>query len=283
MSTVFYSSTRQRQIWRVIPDLIRARELLRDLVWKDLRARYRYAMMGFLWAVIEPLMFMALLAFVFSFMLADRASLTQSTQPFPVLLLCGLIFWQYFSTALNSAAHSVVDHKNLVKKVYFPREVIPLAVCCVPLVNLAIGFILLLLLHLILGGAVSVVTLCIPLLFILQFVLTLGLALIFACGHALFRDVGNLISVGMMFGFYASPVIYPVDLIAHSSKIPHGLYLAYMANPMAGLITAYRQILFEVRIPDWNLLIWPAVCAVGCFTIGLVLFRRTAPTMADYL
>ena len=285
MGGVTYASDKQRQVWRVFPDLFRARELLFDLVWKDLRARYRYAVMGFLWAVIEPLMFMLILAFVFSFVLAGKASLAGggAVRPFPVMLLSGLIFWQYFTAALTSATVSLVNGRNLVKKVHFTREVIPIAACCVPLVNLCIGFVLLLALHLVMGGAVSLATLWIPAVFAVQFVLTVGLGLLLSCGHVMFRDVGNTVAVGLMFGFYASPVFYPLELVRHAGSLPPWVATAYMANPMAGLLTCYRQILFEQRFPDADLLVWPACCAGLVFLAGLILFRRSAPTMADFL
>ena len=285
MGGLTYASDKQRQVWRVFPDLVRARELLRDLVWKDLRARYRYAVMGFLWAVIEPLMFMLILAFVFSFVLADKKALAggDGVAPFSVMLLCGLIFWQYFTAALTSATLSLVDGRNLVKKVQFTREVIPIAACCVPLVNLCIGFVLLLALHLIMGGVIGPATLWILAVFSVQFVLTVGLALLLSCGHVLFRDVGNTVAVGLMFGFYASPVFYPLDLVRHAASLPAWVPAAYMANPMAGLLTCYRQILFEQRFPDTALLVWPACCAGLVFMAGLVVFRRNAPTMADFL
>ena len=285
MGGLTYASDRQRQVWRVLPDLIRARELLFDLVWKDLRARYRYAVMGFLWAVIEPLAFMLILAFVFSFVLADKASLAGGggVRPFPVMLLSGLIFWQYFTAALTSATLSLVDGRNLVKKVHFTREVIPIAACCVPLVNLCIGFMLLLVLHLVLGGTAGPATLWILAVFAVQFTMTIGLALLLSCGHVLFRDVGNTVAVGLMFGFYASPVFYPLDLVRHAASLPPWAATAYMANPMAGLLTCYRQILFEQRFPDPALLAWPVCCAGLVLLAGLVLFRRSAPTMADFL
>lgn len=285
MGGLTYASERQRQVWRVFPDLIRSRELLFDLVWKDLRARYRYAVMGFLWAVIEPLMFMLILAFVFSFVLADKASLAGGggARPFPVMLLSGLIFWQYFTAALTSATVSLVDGRNLVKKVHFTREVIPIAACCVPLVNLCIGFLLLLMLHLVMGGCVSLATLWILAVFFVQFVLTVGLGLLLSCGHVLFRDVGNTVAVGLMFGFYASPVFYPLELVRNAASLPSWVVTAYMANPMAGLLTCYRQILFEQRFPDMNLLAWPVCCAGLVFLAGVILFRRNAPTMADFL
>jgi len=269
---------------RVFRELVRARELLLDLVWKDLRARYRYAVMGFLWAVLEPLLFMALLAVVFSFILGDRAALTGAgTRPYAVQLLCGLIFWQYFSGAVSAATHSLVDARHLVKKVRFPREVIPLAACLVPLVNLAIGLVLLGVTHLLFGGKLTVGYLIIPLLFSLELVLTLGLALWFCCGHALFRDVGNMVSVGLMFGFYASPVIYPADLVAKAQGLPGWLAGLYWLNPMAGLLTAYRELLFVGSLSDIRMLAWPAVCAVLAFITGLAVFRKTAGTIADSL
>jgi ABC-type polysaccharide/polyol phosphate export permease len=285
MGALTYASEKQRQVWRVFPDLVRSRELLLDLVWKDLRARYRYAVMGFLWAVIEPLMFMLILAFVFSFVFADRAALTGGggARPFPVMLLCGLIFWQYFTAAITASTMSLVDGRNLVKKVHFTREVIPIAACCVPLVNLCIGFLLLIVLHLVMGGVVGLATLWIPALFLVQFTLTVGLALLLSCGHVLFRDVGNTVAVALMFGFYASPVFYPLELVRHSTSMPAWVVNAYMANPMAELLTCYRQVLFEQRFPDAILLVWPVCCAVLVFLSGLILFRRNAPTMADHL
>lgn len=269
---------------RVVRDLIRARELLLDLVWKDLRARYRYAVMGFLWAVLEPLLFMALLAVVFSFILGDRAALTGAgTRPYATQLLCGLVFWQYFSGAVASATHSLVDARHLVKKVRFPREVIPLAACLVPLVNLAIGFALLGATHLLFGGRLSAGYFLIPMVFGIELLLTLGLALWFSCGHALFRDVGNMVAVGLMFGFYASPVIYPADLVSQAQHLPGWLTSLYWLNPMAGLLTACRDLLFDGTLTDVRVLAWPAACAILVFVTGLAVFRKTAATIADSL
>jgi ABC-type polysaccharide/polyol phosphate export permease len=286
MSAIVYTSRRQRQLWRVLPDLIRGRELLLDLVWKDLRARYRYAVMGFMWAVIEPLAFMAILAFVFSFVMVDKAAMAGGSaegRPFPVMMLCGLIFWQYFTAALNGATLSVVDGRSLVKKVCFAREAVPIAACCVPLVNLAVGFVVLLALHLLFGGTLTAAVLWIPLLFGVQFAMTVGLALLFSCGHVHFRDVGNTVAVALVFGFYASPVFYPVELVKNAASVPGWVSALYMANPMAGLLSCYRQVLFEQRLPDWALLCWPACFAVLALGLGLVVFRRAAPTMADHL
>ncbi len=284
MKILTYDSREERRFLRLAPDLIRARQLLFDLVWKDLRVRYRYAVMGFLWAVIEPLAFTFILTFVFSFVLADRAALVRpdAGPPYAVMLLCGLIFWQHFSVSLAAAATSVVVNKNLVKKVRFTREVIPIAACCMPLVQLALGFIMLVVAHLIFGGRIGLSLLYIPFLFALQFMMTAGLALLFACGHVHFRDVGNLVNVLLLFGFYATPVFYPLELVRNAG-LPPWLHTVYMMNPMAGLLTAYRQVLFEQRFPDILLVSWPLCCAMTAVLIGAWVFRRYAATMADYL
>ncbi len=284
MNTVVYDSREERKLHRLILDLVRARELLLDLVWKDLRVRYRYAAMGFLWAVIEPLAFTVILTFIFTFVFADRTAPAQLTDgpPFAVMLLCGLIFWQCLSASLATATTSMVTNKNLVTKVRFAREVIPIAACCMPLVQLAIGFILLLATHLAFGGSVGGTLLFIPMVFIVQFVLTIGAALFLACAHVHYRDVGSLISVLLILGFYASPVFYPLEMV-RGARVPQWIVTAYMANPMAGLLTCYRQIVFEQRLPDMSLLVWPCICAALAFLFGALLFRRLAPTMSDYL
>lgn len=289
MGGIEYNSARQRELGRLVPDLIRSRELLRDLVWKDLRARYRYALMGFLWAVIEPLALMLVLTFVFSvlFRLTGRDTTGETARPdFAVLLLCGLIFWQYLAAALTSATQSLVDNQNLVKKVHFAREVVPLAAVCFPLVNLVIGFIVLLCVHLIRGGALGLPLLWFPFVFGIQMTLIVGLAFLFSCGHVLFRDIGNMVNMGITFGFYATPIFYPLEMVrraAEQGSIPSWLATLYLVNPMAGLVTAYRQILFELRFPDVSLLVWPACAALLFLGAGAWVFRRSGPTLSDHL
>ncbi len=288
MSAFEYDSAEQRRVSRFFRDLVRARELVRDLVWKDLRARYRYAVLGFLWAVFEPLALMLVLSFIFTFVFQAKAKLVGADEmrPYAVTLLCGLVFWQYLAMALSSATQSLVDNQNLVKKVYFARESVPLAATLFPLVNLFIGAAALLVLHLALGGGLDFEILWLPVVFAVQFLLVAGLGLLFACGHVHFRDIGNMVAVALTFGFYASPVLYELDFVrsaAASERVPDWLAGAYLANPMAGLITCYRGALFEELVFEPGLLAWPALCALLCVTAGVVLFRRTGPTLSDYL
>lgn len=291
MSAFIYRSREQRQVRRIVADLVRARELFLDLVTKDLRVRYRYAVLGFLWAVLEPLALMAVLTFIFTFVFPGRGPLEGgASQPLSVSLLCGLIFWQFTATSLNTAAQSLIYHQNLVKKVYFAREVIPLASTGYPLVNLGIGFVLLIALHLALGGAASPHLIWFVPVFAIHFALIVGLALIFSCANVHYRDIGYMVGVAVVFGFYASPIFYQLEFVTNPAAVPAWaeawypwFVRLYLANPMAELLTAYRQILFESRFPDLWLLGWPAVSAVLALAAGVVLFRRTGPTLSDYL
>lgn len=291
MSTIVYNSNEQRLLRRLPRELIRARELLRDLVSKDLRVRYRYAVMGFLWSVIEPLALMAVLTFIFTFVLSGKVPVTGVAEPpYAVSLLCGLIFWQFTANALSGATNSLIDNQNLVKKVYFAREVIPIAATGYPLVNLAIGFVILMALHLITGGSLGPAMLWFAIVFAIHLALVVGLALLFSCGNVLYRDVGYIVGVAIVFGFYASPIFYRLEFVTQAQGVPvwaaswYPVFVKlYLLNPVAELLTAYRQILFEQRMPDLWLLLWPAVCAALAVCAGTLVFRRCGPTLSDHL
>lgn len=283
MGTSTYSSRDARRLSGILSDIAQTRGLLAQLVLRDIRVRYRYTAVGVLWAVLEPLALMAVLAFVFSFVLAGRADFARGAAgaPYAVFLLTGLVFWQFTATSLTHAAASILDNRNLVKKVCFPREVLPLAALGYPLVNLCIGVLILLGLHLILGGSLSPSLLWLPPLFAIQVLMTAGLAMLLSCGNVHFRDVGYILAVALLLGFYATPILYPSSLVAEA-HLPGWLVWAYHLNPMAGLIESYRAALFGAT-PPLILLVWPCAVALLLFVSGAVVFRRLSPTLSDHL
>ncbi|MBL7647153.1 MAG: ABC transporter permease [Candidatus Hydrogenedentes bacterium] len=269
-------------------DLLQSRELLMDLVRKDLRVRYRYAVAGFLWAALEPLAYMAVLTFVFQWVMAPRTGTAMFGEdvPYAMGLLCGLVFWQFSAHALTAATNSLIDNQHLVKKVNFTREIVPLAAFGYPCVALLIGFVILIAVHLALGGHLGLGLLWLPVLFGLQFAITLGLALIAAAGNVRYRDVGYLVSVVLVLGFYASPVFYDLDWVlaaAGAGSIPGSVTTLYLTNPMTELLEAYRQIILEGRSPDLWLLAWPFIFAAVTLPTGAIVFRRSASRFSDYL
>lgn len=285
MSGQVYNSATQRRIAPFFRELVRSRELLWGLVWKDIRVRYRYTAIGFLWAVLEPIALMLILTFVFSVVLQDKAAFAKPAAgtPYAVFLLCGLVFWQFFSNALNNATQSLLESANLVRKVRFTREIVPIAAMGYPLVNLLIGIVLLLGIHLILGGQLSLNILWIFPLLAIQLALCVGLGLLLSCCNVRYRDVGYMVSVALIFGFYASPIFYGISFVTDNPSLPGWVVIAYQLNPMAGLITVYRQILLESAAPDLMLLVWPVLSALLSLVIGLIVFRRAAPTLSDHL
>jgi ABC-type polysaccharide/polyol phosphate export permease len=284
-----YTDAHQSQVRRLIPDLIRSRQLLFDLVWKDIRIRYRYAKIGLLWAVLEPLIMMAVLTFVFAivFQIDFRGTNGESAGAgeAAVSILCGLIAWQFFSSAVSSATNSLIDNRSLVTKVNFPREVIPLSSIGIAFVNLAIGSALILILYSIIIGLPGLNVVFIPLVFSIQLILAIGLGLIFSCWNARFRDVGYMVNACLLFGFYATPIIYSRSFVADKlTDLGWGNALhIYYANPMAGIITAYRELLFGNALVHWGPLVWSAFFAFCALGFGVYTFRRQAPTMSDRL
>jgi len=284
MSGLYYTSSQETNLSRVVPDLIRGRQLLLDLVWKDVRVRYRYALMGFLWAVIEPLIMMAVLTFVFAYVFQMRFSGVMEdagSRATAVNILAGLIAWQFFSNGLSSATGSLIDSSNLITKVRFPREVIPLASIGVSVVNFVIGGVLLLIIYTVLLWKLpGIGVVWLPVIFAVEFVMVCGLGLLFSCLNAPFRDVAYIVNAGLLFGFYASPIFYEPPLVEDAIG---KLYPLYFANPMAGLITAYREALFLDQAPRLELLAWPALFAVLSLAAGVFVFRKSAATLADQL
>lgn len=285
MDVSCYTSARQGDVLRIVPDLFANRGLLRDVVWRELRARYRNAMMGFLWAVVQPVLMMAILLFVFGYLLGDimQARGIRSERPSAVFLLCGLVPWQFLWVALASGTNSLIESQELIKKVYFPREIIPLAAVINCLVNLVVGFITLFVFLVVRDGPFALgVGICyFPLIFAIQFMLIVGAVLLLSALNVQYRDVSYMVDVVLTFGFYATPIFYPLNTV--SSRLNGFLLDIYMLNPMANLITAYRQALLDNRFPDILLLLRPGLIAIAFLLIGAVVFRRNAPTFADRL
>lgn len=283
MSRVYYSSADSRRIRNVIPDLVRSRGLLWDLVSKDLRARYRNAVMGFVWAVLQPLLLTTILYFVFTVVFpGGRVAGMGGDHPFAVYLLCGLVFWQFFASCLSRSTVSLLENHELVKKAAFPREVIPLASLGNCAVNCAIGFAVFVVVRFWLEGGFGWGLVWLPFILTIQCALIVGLSLLTSSLNVQYRDVGYIVEVALMFGFYATPIFYSFEkaqqMASHST-----LFVLYMLNPMVGIITAYRQALLDNQTPSAVQIVYPLLFSVCALILGVVVFRRRAPLLADRL
>jgi lipopolysaccharide transport system permease protein len=247
------------------------RELLYFFVWREIKVRYKQTVIGAGWAVLQPLLTMA----VFSLFFGRLAHIPSGGIPYPIFFYCALLPWTYFSTALAGATGSLVEHQRMITKIYFPRILLPLASVVAGLVDFAIAFVLLIGMVVYYRLAPGPAVLAIP------FFLLLAVATAFAAGlwlsalNALYRDVRYVMPFLIQFWMFASPVAYP------SSLVPARWRWLYGLNPMAGVIDGFRWSFTGQARPDGTLLAVSSVAVIAMLLGGLAFFRRVEGTIAD--
>lgn len=257
----------------MLADLINHRDLLWLLTRREIRIRYTRAVLGAAWAVLPPLVMMAVFtALNFARLISPNDPF--SSVPYSVFAYCGLLPWAHFSTSLTQATPSLVSLRDLLKKSAFAREVIPLSKVLAALFDLGIGCILLLLLLLYHGIKLDITALAVPIIFLIQLVFTSGLALLLSAGNVFYRDVNYLLQVGITLAMLASPVIYPLPV----SDGPMVQILRW--NPMASFIDGYREALL-LRVWPWQTLL-PGVVGAACsIALGAGVFRKLSARFAE--
>ena len=258
----------------VIPGLFemwRRRELLWHMTVRHLRGQYKQSVLGYAWAILNPLSLMLTLSFVFSVLLRFESG----GIPYPLFVLMGLIPWLFFATAVTSATDSITGAFSLVTKVYFPREVLPTAAVLTKLVDLGFGLMVLVPLMIYLNHPPEWTVVWVPVLLAIHFLFVLGIALPLAALNLFFHDVRYLVGVVVTLWFYLTPVIYPVDIV------PEKYHLVFDLNPNALFINAYRRVVLEGVHPGTDRVLLGLGIATLTFVIGYYLFKRMEPRFAD--
>ena len=258
----------------VIPSLIQLwprRELLWHMTIRHLRGQYKQSVLGYAWAILNPLSLMLTLSFVFSVLLRFESG----DIPYPLFLLMGLLPWIFFSMAVSSATDSITGAFSLVTKVYFPREVLPIAAVFTKIVDLGFGLIILVALMVYLGYPPVWTIMWVPVLFFIHLLFTLGMALPLAALNLFFHDVRFLVGVVLTLWFYLTPIIYPSDIV------PDKYQILFDLNPNALFINAYRRVVLEGINPGADRLLLGLGIATLTFLIGYYLFKRMEPRFAD--
>ena len=249
---------------------------LQNLVLKDFRVRYRNMSLGILWSLINPLVMMGVLVFVFTVVYPNRG-----TQHFPVFILIGLLSFNHFSLCLNSMTTSLIENSQILKKTNFPRILLPLSVLLSQTLHALIQFALLLIFLVIFKVPWSIHALWYPLAFVVQFVFTLGVGLLCATLCVLFRDTLYLVQSILTVLFWFSPVFYALSVV--KEKLPHGLYLAYLLNPLAGIIDAGRCALLTHQPPDAVAFGSALASSLVFLAVGWAYFHRYQMLITDRL
>jgi lipopolysaccharide transport system permease protein len=261
----------ERQYWR---DLWQYRELFYFLAWRDILIRYKQTAVGALWAVLRPLLTMAVLTVVFG----GLASMPSGGVPYPLLVFCGMLPWQFFSTALADSGNSLVTNASLVSKVYFPRMTIPASTVVAGVVDFAISFGLLLVLMAWYQHVPGMRVLLLPAFVLLAMAAALGVGLWISALMVKYRDFRFVVPFVVQFGLYISPVGFTSDVV------PERWRLLYSLNPMVGVIDGFRWAI----LGDAATLYWPGfVLSVALVMLllagGVRYFRRTERTFADVI
>jgi lipopolysaccharide transport system permease protein len=254
-----------------VAEIIKRRDLLVLLVQKDLKVRYKGTALGFFWSLLNPLLMMLVYTAVFS--VISRFPIPR----YPLFLLSGLLPWNAFAIAITTASMSVIANANLVRRVHFPLEFLPLTSVLSGLVNLLLSLGILLIFALAYRQPLGLPLLALPLLLLLQLIMTTGICLILSSLMVYFRDIEYLITVGMTAFFFGTPVLYSLSTMRHGSTF--ATFLQF--NPMTWLITSYQAIWHENRWPDPHYLLAFSVLSVVVLIVGRLVFRRLEGRFAE--
>lgn len=258
--------------WR---DLWRYRDLFYFLAWRDFLVRYKQAVFGVLWAVLRPLMTMLIFVLIFS----RVAGLPSNGVPYAILVLGGMLPWQFFATALSEASGSLVANSQLITKVYFPRIILPASSVLVALVDFAVTLTLLALAMAWYGYAPPLRIVLLPVFVMLALVAALGPGLIAAALNVKYRDFRFVIPFVVQFGLYVSPVGFKSAVI--EDKLGYAARLIYALNPMVGAIDGFRWCIGAETSLHITALAVSILMSVALFILGVRFFRRTEKTFAD--
>ena len=254
---------------KLFKELYQYRELLKTNVKKDIRGKYKGSFLGVLWSFVNPLLQVLVYAIVFPYIMRVK------TDNYLIFLICGIIPWTWFTTSINNGTNCIIHSENLIKKVYFPREILPISIVTSGMINFFISCIIILIFVLIGGLGISWHLIFLPLIVLIQYIITLALVFLFSAINVYVKDVEYLVVFFINMAFYATPILY-------SSTMFDGWFLwIFKLNPMAHLINAYRDIFYVHQIPQLgNLLI---VLGIGLIVLMLcyLVFDRLEKRFAE--
>lgn len=270
----------RNSFWQRIAELYRFRDLLYYLVVRELKARYKGSLLGFLWTLVNPLLMMLVFTAVFTIITPNA-----TVPKYPVFLLCGLLPWNFFSAGVMTSIGSVVGNANLVKKVYFPREVLPIASVLAQLVNFLLALVVLFGLLFVFQADISAYVYMLPVVILLQTLFIMGLALLLSAVNVYYRDTMMIMDVVILAWFFLTPIFYSLNILPQSYEafgVTLNIHrLMYILNPMASIINAYRDLLYLGTYTEIDFLLRTALTSLGVLFFGYWLFTRVSGNFGE--
>jgi lipopolysaccharide transport system permease protein len=254
-----------------LKELWQYRELIYFLTWRDIKVRYKQAVLGIAWAILQPVMTTAITSLVFGLLLKVKSD----GLPYPVFVLSALLPWHLFQQSLQKSSVSLVGNANLITKIYFPRIIIPISSVLAVMVDFFISLILLFIAMAIYGITLTWIALWVIPLTLLAVLAALAVGLWLSALNVQYRDVQQMVPFLIQIWMYATPIVYPIN------TIPEGIIrYIYSLNPMVGVVQGFRWALFGGSPPDMTLLVSTAAVLV-LLAGGLFYFKRMERTFAD--
>lgn len=255
----------------IFKNLYQYRELLKTSVKKEIRGKYKNSFLGVLWSFLNPLLQIAVYAFVFPMILQNKQ------ENYVIFLCAGLIPWNFFSTAISRSAFTMIENGNIIKKVYFPREILPISLVTSEAVNFLISTIIILAFVLFSGLGITKYIVFYPIILIAQYLIILAISFIVSSITVYFRDLQHFIGVALQLLFYATPIVYA------SESIPSDFAWILKINPMTYIIDGYRAIFYNQTMPDIaSIGIIIAIGIIACI-IGYAIFCKLQKGFAEEL
>jgi lipopolysaccharide transport system permease protein len=275
MNDSVMQSTGHRNVWQPLWQLPSRAELIFSFAKRELLARYKGSALGIAWAVLTPVVMIAIFTFIFAGIFGARFGANDSHWDYALYLFCGLLPWTMFQEAIQQSANTIVAHSNLVKRVVFPLEALPAAQVFAALGTQLFATVALLIATLIIRQRLEVTGLWLPVVLIPQLLFALGSAWLIASLGVFLRDITQGITLLLMAWMYLTPIIYP------ESIVPERFRTFINLNPFTSLIRSYRRIFLDGAAPDWRGLAYFTVIALVIFIFGYWWFARTRKSFAD--
>lgn len=256
-----------------ILEIFRYTELIKVLVGRNLKVRYKSSILGYAWTCLDPLLMM------FTFMLVFGIILPTNVKNFPVYLLSGLVPWTFFSTSISGSVDSITGNAGLIKRVYYPREIFPLTITLGNGVNMFLSFLVLIPVILAFGLKITPKILFLPISIFFLFFFTFGLVLIFSCLNVFFRDISYIAPFIITLWFFLTPIFYTAE-----GRIPAGYLDIYMLlNPMAVILSLFRASLMDYPLPALKYIVAGFFTCILMFLAGYVFFKKNEDMMVKWI
>lgn len=255
-----------------LQELYQYRTMMASLIRKDLRGRYKGSVLGFLWTFLNPLLQLGVYTLVFSVIMRS------GIEKYYLFLFVALVPWLFFSSSVSGGCQCILGNKNLVSKIYFPREVLVISHVTTGFVNMLYSFVVVFLVILFSGVPIRLGALVwLPLIMCLEYLLALGIAFIVSSVTVYFRDMEHIMGIVVMAWQFLTPIMYPLE------QIPEQIRPYFSLNPMTQIIVAYRDILFYGRVPQVATLLHGFVCGVVFLALGVSIFQKLQKRFAEEL